>query len=101
MKSKRNLDVMKETLSEKFKEYIFSLDADEMHNFLHELESTNLLSYLSENCKPIELPAEVFRCAQCEKIYGDCERESEKAKDPYLVCKKRFYSYCETPVAKQ
>lgn len=101
MKSKRNFEVMKEVLCKKFEEYIFSLGEDDLYNFLMEVDSTDILVHLSENCKPIEYPQEVLRCEQCRDLYGDCESEMERAKNPFAVCKKRFYSYCDTPVAKQ
>ncbi|MGN1155129.1 MAG: hypothetical protein ACI4TK_03025 [Agathobacter sp.] len=98
MKSKRNLDVMKETLCRSFENYVSGMDETELYAFICSVRDSLVLEDLSEKCKPIWFPDNVLTCEKCVELYGNCDMEMRKAKDETLVCKKRFYSYSETPV---
>ena len=98
MKSKRNLDVMKEALCRDFENYVLGMNETELFNFITSVRDSLVLEDLSERCKPICFSDNVLTCEKCEELYGNCDKEMMKAKDETLVCKKRFYSYSETPV---
>ena len=97
MKSKRNLDVMKEVLCNRFEKYVRELNEEELFEFVNYLRGKEVLESISQICPPIVMPQEILSCEECEKLYGNCDNEVRKEKDLLRVCKRRFRSYGEAP----
>lgn len=98
MKSRRNFDVMKDTLCAEIEAYIRGMEVSDLYEFVTFLNENQ--EELSNRCGNFHIPEEVLTCERCEEKYGDCQVDIGKEKDLTRICHRRFRSYSETPVSK-
>lgn len=84
MSMKKNIDIMKEDIINKFSNLVKEMDEEKLLDFIDKFEDSDIM----------ELPDSVLNCKKCKMLYGKCEIMLSIEDDAAYICKDRFTEYC-------